>query len=233
MMEKKIVEIDQVPAIIYGAKSSKVFLFVHGQNGYKEEAERFAEKATAKGWQVLSVDLPEHGQRKSERGFVPWIVVPELQKVWMYMQAQWDQISLRANSIGAWFSMLAFADKKLEQSLFVSPILDMKQLIENMMRWANVSEERLEQEQIIQTNFGQELSWEYLIFAQQQPIDDWKNPTAILYGDKDDLTERALVEQFSEKFHCKLTVMEQGEHWFHTEEQLAFMDNWLNHEMNS
>lgn len=26
---------------------------------------------------------------------------------------------------------------------------------------------------------------------------------------------------------ASLTVMENGEHWFHTEEQMRFLDNWI------
>lgn len=44
-----------------GDESDKVYLFIHGQNGSKEEAISFAEIATSKGWQVLGIDLPEHG----------------------------------------------------------------------------------------------------------------------------------------------------------------------------
>lgn len=112
-MKKNKMIIENIPAIIYGNQSDKVYLFVHGQGGNKEEAESFAEIVTEKGWQVLSIDLPEHGERKEERErFYPWIVVPELQKIWNYMQAHWKQVSLMANSIGAWFSMLAFQIRK-------------------------------------------------------------------------------------------------------------------------
>ena len=27
--------------------------------------------------------------------------------------------------------------------------------------------------------------------------------------------------------YASLTVMPEGEHWFHTEEQMAFLDNWI------
>jgi len=26
---------------------------------------------------------------------------------------------------------------------------------------------------------------------------------------------------------AELTVMEEGEHWFHTDEQMRFLDNWI------
>lgn len=27
--------------------------------------------------------------------------------------------------------------------------------------------------------------------------------------------------------NAQLTVMQNGEHWFHTEEQMRFLDNWI------
>lgn len=50
--------------MVYGAPGEKGYIFVHGQNGYKEEAEAFAKNAVPAGYQVLSIDLPEHGERK-------------------------------------------------------------------------------------------------------------------------------------------------------------------------
>lgn len=123
--------------------------------------------------------------------------------------------------------MLSFRDEELERSLFVSPILDMNQLISNMMLRANVSETRLERERIIPTSSGQTLSWEYLLYAQEHPITGWKVPTKILYGEHDDLTERGVVENFVQRFDCNLTVMENGEHWFHTPEQLEVLHGWV------
>lgn len=219
--------IENIPVVIYGNRSDKVYLFVHGQGGNKEEAESFAEIVTEKGWQVLSIDLPEHGERKEEiERFYPWIVVPELQKIWEYMQAHWKQVSLRANSIGTWFSILAFQNTEINKSLFVSPIIDVEHLIHNMMQWAGVTEERLEIEKIIPTTFGQTLSWKYLLYAKQNPVSRWNCKTKILYGSADNLTERSIVDEFVHRFHCELKVMDNGEHWFHTEEQLAFLHEW-------
>jgi hypothetical protein len=29
------------------------------------------------------------------------------------------------------------------------------------------------------------------------------------------------------RYGAELTVMEEGEHWFHTDEQMRFLDNWV------
>lgn len=44
--------IGSTPALLIGEKSEKVFLFVHGLHGNKEEASAFAEVAVPKGYQV-------------------------------------------------------------------------------------------------------------------------------------------------------------------------------------
>lgn len=227
-MEKQLLHINNIPAVIWGASSDKIYLYVHGKSGCKEEAASFAELACAKGWQVLSMDLPEHGERKGEASsFDPWHAVPELNAVYDYLQDGWKKTALFANSIGAWFSMLSFAGKPLEKALFVSPVLDMECLIRRMMQWASVSEEVLEKAGIIQTSFGETLSWEYYCYARNHPVCRWEIPTDILYADQDHLTERSAADSFAERYHCRLTVMENGEHWFHTPEQLAVLREWM------
>ena len=32
---------------------------------------------------------------------------------------------------------------------------------------------------------------------------------------------------FAKTHDAELTVMEEGEHWFHTDEQMRFLDNWI------
>ena len=61
---------------------------------------------------------------------------------------------------------------------------------------------------------------------QEHPI-TWQTPTEILYAGDDHLVSRRTVERFAEEHGAGLTVLEGGEHWFHTEEQLAFLDGWL------
>lgn len=153
-MKTQKIEIGSIPALLYGKESRKVYLYVHGKMGCKEEALPFAELACPAGYQVLAIDLPEHGERKNgpER-LLPWVVVPELQFIDQYARVHWRQVSLRATSIGAWFSMLALQEKALRRALFVSPIVDMEDLIGRMMQQANVTEEQLKAAGEIPHNF--------------------------------------------------------------------------------
>lgn len=231
-MKEKHILVLEIPAVLYGDSSESLFLYIHGKKGYKEEAARFADIVCPKGYQVLSIDLPGHGERAGEmERFVPWEVVPELQAVYGFARQRWKKIRLYANSIGAYFSLLAFWDAKLEKSLFVSPVLDMEKLIRDMMGWAGVTQEQLKKAGEIPTAFGETLSWEYLTYAKENRITKWDCPTAILYAGQDHLTARATVDIFAQRFSCTVTVMENGEHWFHTEEQLAALDAWLRREL--
>lgn len=173
------------------------------------------------------MDLPGHGSRKGEKGtFDPWHAVPELRTLWDYAAARWSHVALRATSIGAWFSMLAVPHEALERCLFLSPVLDMEELIRTMMGWAGVTQEELQARQTIETGFGETLSWPYYQYAKSHPIQAWSCPTALLYGGRDNLTPRQTVDRFVQRFSWDLTVLEEGEHWFHTPDQLEFLNRW-------
>ena len=81
-MKTQKLEISGIPALRYGKESRKVYLYVHGKMGCKEEALPFAELACPAGYQVLAVDLPEHGERKgSFEKLLPWVPPP-----WTYAE---------------------------------------------------------------------------------------------------------------------------------------------------
>lgn len=226
-MKTERLQIQGIPAVIYGEASEKVWLYVHGKQSAKEAAGRFAETVCARGWQVLSADLPEHGERSG--GPVPldpWHAVPELREIFAWASRRWGRRALRCTSLGTWFSLLALEGEPLERALFVSPVLDMELLILDMMQWAGISEESLEAAGELPTDLGETLSWEYLQYARTYKIEDWDTPTSILYAGGDTLIRREAVEYFARRFGAELTVMENGEHWFHTPEQVAFLRRW-------
>lgn len=129
--------------------------------------------------------------------------------------------------MGAYFILLAYRDFPLEQCLLLSLILNMERIINNMMSWFNVSEDRLKAEKEIETPIGQILYWDYYCYVKSHPIDVWDKPTAILYGSDDNLSEYNVVSKFVKRCHCKLDVLEHGEHYFHTNEQLQYYRQWL------
>lgn len=216
-----------IPAVLYGEPSDRVWLYLHGKCGCKEEGAAFAEIACPAHWQVLAVDLPKHGARRgSAQAFAPWDAVPELRALLDYARQRYRRVALRATSLGAWFSLLAFGGQVLDRALFVSPVLDMERLIRDMMGWAGVDEKHLRAEGELVTHFGETLSWRYLQYVRAHPVTDWITPTAILYGAKDHLNARETVDAFVRAWGAGLTVLEDGEHYLHTPGQRAALSAW-------
>ena len=193
----------------------QIVIYVHGKGGTAEEAKHyqplFAES------DVIGFDY------KSQN---PWEAKREFPDFYDLHSKGYDSVILVANSIGAFFSMNALAEKKISKALFISPIVNMERLITDMMIWANVTEDELCSKKEISTDFGETLSWEYLCYVRKHPI-KWNIPTCILYGAKDNLTSIETISEFAEQTGAILTVMNDGEHWFHTEEQMEFLDNWI------
>ena len=95
--------------------------------------------------------------------------------------------------------MSALTEQQIAQAIFISPVVNMEKLIMDMMMWANVTEEELRIKKEISTEFGE----------------------------KDNLTSIETISEFAERIGASLTVMKDGEHWFHTEEQMEFLDDWI------
>lgn len=95
--------------------------------------------------------------------------------------------------------MSALTKKQVAHAIFISPVVNMEKLIVDMMMWANVTEEELRIKKEIPTEFGE----------------------------KDNLTSIETISEFAGRIGASLTVMKDGEHWFHTEEQMEFLGDWL------
>ncbi|GAA0116199.1 alpha/beta hydrolase [Clostridium senegalense] len=229
-MFKDKFNISNIPAILWGKNSEKLFIAVHGNMSNKEDVviQILAEEALKKGYQVLSFDLPEHGERKNES--TPCKVqfcVSDLSIIMNYAKEHWKEVNLFACSMGAYFSLLAYKNDILRKALFLSPVVNMERIIENMMRWFNITPEHLQKEMIIETPIGQKLYWDYFCYVKQHPINTWNVDTNIMYGAKDELCEFETINYFTKKYHCELEVVDEAEHYFHTEEQLNVFKYWL------
>jgi len=87
-----------------------------------------------------------------------------------YARHKWKHISLFACSLGAYFSLVAYQEISFRKCLFLSPILDMEYLIQNMMKWFNVSEELLKVKGEVPTPMGETLSWFYHTYVREHPV---------------------------------------------------------------
>lgn len=193
----------------------KAILYIHGKGGSYLEAEQY--KKNCLGFDIIGIDYND---------YLPWIVQNQIQSAYDKAHEKYEHIYVIANSIGAYFTMHTLQNREIKQALFISPVLDMERLILDMMNWANVSENDLSEKGEIPTDFGETLSWKYLCFVRANPI-KWNIHTEILYAGNDNLISRQTVNWFISNHDANLTVMENGEHWFHTDEQLAFLDIWM------
>ena len=194
----------------------KVVLYFHGKGGSADEAEYY--KPFFPGCDVIGVDY---------RGTTPWDTASEILSAYRWVAKQYDGIMIVANSIGAFFAMNALGDVDIEHAFFISPVVDMERLILDLMTWSGVSESELADKKIIQTpNWDEPLDWEYLEYVRKHPI-SWHVPTDVLYGEKDVLIPFETISAFVKQSKAKLTVMKNGEHWFHTVPQIKFHDSWL------
>lgn len=225
------IKINGIPSMLWGEKSNKIFIAVHGNMSNKEDEviKILAQKVISKGYQLLSFDLPEHGERKEDKTYLCKVqnCVRDLSDIMAYAKEKYDEINLWACSMGAYFSLLAYKNEDIKQCIFLSPVVNMKTIIDNMMLWSNVTENELKEKQEIKTDLGQILYWDYYEYVKNNPIISWSKKTHILYGDKDNMQSEDLIKDFSNKFSCDLSILESGEHYFHTEEQLKFYKEWL------
>mgnify|MGYP002622361590 CR=1 FL=1 len=189
----------------------KQIIYIHGKDGSAAESEHY--KKFFPSDEVIGFDY------KAENIFD---AVTEFQNFFNLR----DKVIIIANSIGAFYAMHALSEKNVDAAFFISPVVDMEKLILEMMTRANVTEKNLRDAKEIVTESGEILSWKRLCYVRENPI-NWKVSTNILYGDKDFLTSLETMKNFAAKIGASLTIMQGGEHWFHTPEQMNFLDNWL------
>ena len=192
-----------------------LIVYIHGKGGSVGEAGHY--KILFPNYEVIGFDYCSQ---------TPWEVKKEFFAFFAEKRAQCKRLTLIANRIGAYRALTARDETLVDRAYFISPIVDMETLICNMMQWSNVTELELTEKREIATDFGETLSWEYLCYVRKHPI-IWNVPTWILYGEHDNLTSIETISAFAKRHHTDLTVMPNGEHWFHTEEQMQFLDEWI------
>ena len=223
---RKRIEISGIPAILWGAPSDRLYLYVHGKLSSKEAAETFAPIASEKGYQTLSFDLAQHGERKDDARLDVFSGVRDLNAAADYAFSKWKRVALYACSIGAYFSLQTYGNRPFEKALFQSPIADMGYLVGKMMEWFRVTPEELKEKGVIDTPVDP-LRWDYYQYIQAHPVEQWPIPTAILYGGKDNLQSPEVMEKFCQRFHGKLTVSPESEHPFMGSDDGKTVENWL------
>ena len=151
---------------------SRLVIYVHGKGGSAEEAKHyqplFAES------DVIGFDYQSQN---------PWEAKSEFPCFFDLHSKGYDSVILIANSIGAFLSMHALAEKNISQAMFISPIVNMERLITDMKTWSNVTEDALQSKKEIPTVFGETLSWEYLCYVRENLI-KWSTQPAFCMAER-------------------------------------------------
>lgn len=226
-MTRQLLTIGGIPCILWGAPSDRVFIHVHGKMSRKEYAESFAELAEEAGFQTLSFDLPEHGERTDPAVRCDvWNGMRDLNTIADYAFANWHRVSLYACSLGAWFSLQTYGNRLFDTILFQSPVVDMVWLVTHMMQWSGVTEEQLRQAGEIPTPIDS-LRWDYYCYILSHPVTRWHPGTRVLYGALDDLQPMDSILSFAQRFKAAVTVSEHSRHPFMEEADHPIVTEWL------
>lgn len=202
--------------IVFTKKSKKgIVVYIHGKGGNASESEHY---------QPLFPNFNCVGLKYSSD--TPWDAMNEFPIEFKKITKEYSNIILIANSIGAYYCLSAINDKRIKKTFLISPMVDMRKTIVNMMNQYNISEKKLFEKQEIITKNGDILSWKYWDFVNSHKLSSSQN-TFILYGQNDCMTDLNSIKTFVKEQNAHLTIMPNGEHWFHTKEQMQFIDKWI------
>ena len=110
---------------------------------------------------------------------------------------------------------------------FISPIVSMLQSIIDLMVRYNIKDRDLREKQFIKLDDGTVLSYDFYQHVSDDE-DNWNVPTDVLYGIYDEVVFYSTMIEFLETHpSCKLTVKSDAQHYFHTEEEMQFIKEWI------
>lgn len=203
------------------SRQKEAVLYLHGLGGSAQEAAHY--RPLFPGADVTGLDY---------HGIAPWDAGREIGEAVLALSERYESVEVIGNSLGAFLAMHAGVGGRIRRAYFISPVVNMEQLILRRMAQDGVTEAALQKQGTAAGSSGWVYSWEYLCRVRALS-DEWRVPTAILYGAHDELTPVETIRAFAQAHNASLTVMPGGEHWFHTEEQMRFLDEWLLKERRS
>lgn len=220
-----------------GEKTERVLVMLHGymSNRKSDTILSIAEAGTARGVDVLSFDMPEHSDRKSQVATLTVAnAVGDFRRVLDYARKSvCKRVMLFGTSLGAYFGLLAALDEECEHLFLKSPALNPPKTLLTLAE--NLSRE-----------IGDVISMRFTMNAlsnithddayEEECNDVFRRyaggvhaPVDIIYGAHDELVTREDVQDFcrldGDKIH--LLVLENEAHRFVTKEAMQSTVNWF------
>ena len=138
--------LDGIPALRWGRPGGRAVIGVHGRFSNKRDPvmAQCGDVIASRGDQLITFDLPTHGNRQDDKAFNPMEASPEVRTFARLARSQSTEVSLLANSIGAYFSLCDTPAGTFERAWLISPLLDLEYYIRDMMAEYSVTDEQLE-----------------------------------------------------------------------------------------
>ena len=205
--------LDGIPALRWGEPGGRAVIGVHGQFSNRRDPvmAQYGDVIASRGDQLISFDLPAHGDRQDDKAFNPIEASPEVRTFARLARSQSTEVSLLANSIGAYFSLCDTPAGTFERAWLISPLLDLEYYIRDMMAEYSVTDEQLEAQTVIDTPRGV-LDWPYLRFVEEHPA-KLDTPIWIIRGDQDEMVPLGILSRFVGAPGVELVQIEGGQHF--------------------
>lgn len=219
--------LDGIPALRWGEPGGRAVIGVHGQFSNKHDPvmARCGDVIASRGDQLISFDLPAHGDRQDDKAFNPMEASPEVRAFARLARSQSTEVSLLANSIGAYFSLCDTPAGTFERAWMVSPLLDLEYYIRDIMAEYSVTDEQLEAQTVIDTPRGV-LERSYLRFVEEHPA-RLNAPSWIIRGDQDEVVPLNALSRFVGAPGVELVQVEGGQHFLGQPPHLDTVVAWF------
>lgn len=211
--EEEIGKIDELMEKSKKPKHDACIVYIHGLYGSSGESS-FYDFLSSK-YDVLGLDYADGN---------PWEVKDSLIYEFLELTKGYKEIYVIGNSIGAFYAYHYLATYRIKAAFFISPVTNMKSLIEGLMEKHRISLDKLEEERFIPLSDGRTLSYDFYLSLGEEI---WNVKTHILYGEKDKVVSQESLIEFVTNHHCSLSIMKNGEHYFHTPRQLNYIRKWI------
>ena len=219
--------LDGVPALRWGKPGGRAVVGVHGQFSNKRDPvmAQCGDVIASRGDQLITFDLPARGDRQDDKAFTPMDASPEVRAFARLARSQSIEVSLLANSIGAYFSLCDTPAGTFKHAWLVSPLLDLEYYIRDMMAEYSVTDEQLEAQTVIHTRRGV-LDWPYLRFVEEHPV-KLDTPSWMIRGDQDEVVPLDTLSRFVGAPGVELVQVEGGQHFLGRPPHLDTVVAWF------
>ena len=213
--KKDLEEMDRLIEESKRPRHDSCIVYIHGLYGNGGESNLYS--LYSNKYDVIGLDYIDGN---------PWEVKDKIVEEFSKIYQKYKNVYVISNSIGAFYTYMYLSNFNIKKAFFISPLVNMKETIERMMKKHKIALDILKEKKIIPLDSGETLSFDF--YQSLENDDNWNTKTYILYGEKDKIVDHNSIFRFVANHNASLTVMKNGDHYFHTPGQLKFIKKWIN-----